>query len=135
MDARRERTREGAFVVLLATCDQQISQELKRVLGHKKVELLAFDNAKDMLLTIAERPIDLLVFDSSISELKGVGILSVIKRFKPKARVIVLEDDLSFEKQAAMVKEGVLFQIQKPIKPRQISRVVEKVVEKLYHSD
>jgi DNA-binding NtrC family response regulator len=133
MDARWERTREGAFVVLVATTDQQISRELRRVLKHRKVELLAFDNAKDMLLTIAERPIDLVIFDPSISELRGEGILSVIKRFKPKSRVIVLDDDLSFEKQEAMVKEGVLFQIQKPMKPRQISKVVEKVVEKLYH--
>jgi len=133
MDALRERSREGAFVVLLATCDQQILQELERVLANKMIELLAFDNAKDMLLTIAERPVDLVIFDPCISELKGVGILSVIKRFKPKMRVIALEDDLSFEKQAAMVNEGVLYQIQKPVNASHISQVVEKVVEKLYH--
>lgn len=133
MDALLERSREGAFVVLLATCDQQISQELKQVLANKMIELLTFDNAKDMLLTIAERPIDLVIFDPCISELKGVGILSVIKRFRPKMRVIALEDDLSFEKQAAMVNEGVLYQIQKPVNARHISQVVKKVVEKLYH--
>jgi len=133
MYALRERSGKDAFVVLLATCDQQISQELKQVLANKRIELLAFDNAKDMLLTIAERPIDLVIFDPCISELKGVGILSVIKRFKPKMRVITLEDDLSFEKQAAMVNEGVLYQIQKPVNARHISQVVEKVVEKLYH--
>ncbi len=133
MDALWERNREGAFVVLLATCDQQISQELKQVLTNKMIELLTFDNAKDLLLTIAEKPIDLVIFDPCISELKGVGILSVIKRFKPKARVIVLEDDLSFEKQAAIVNEGVLYQIQKPVNANHISQVVEKVAEKLYH--
>ena len=134
MDALRERSKESAFVVLLATCDQQISQELKQVLANKMIELLTFDNAKDLLLTIAEKPIDLVIFDPCISELKGVGILSVIKRFKPKARVIVLEDDLSFEKQAAIVNEGVLYQIQKPVNANHISQVVEKVAEKLYHN-
>jgi DNA-binding NtrC family response regulator len=131
MHALPKQQRDTTFVVLLATSDQQISEELKRALGHK-IKLLAFDNAKDMLLAIAENPIDLVIFDASISELKGIGILSVIKRFKPKVRVIALDDDLTFEKQAAMVNEGVIYQIQKPMNPCQISRVVKKVVEKLY---
>jgi DNA-binding NtrC family response regulator len=131
MHALPKRQRDTTFVVLLATGDQQISEELKQALG-PEIKLLVYDNAKDMLLAIADNPIDLVIFDASIAELKGVGILSVIKRFKPKVRVIALDDDLSFEKQAAMVKEGVIYQMQKSMNPRQISRVVEKVVEKLY---
>jgi DNA-binding NtrC family response regulator len=131
MHALSKRQGDTTFVVLLATGDRQISEELKRALG-PKIKLLVYDNAKDMLLAIADNPIDLVIFDASIAELKGVGILSVIKRFKPKVRVIALDDDLSFEKQAAMVKEGVIYQMQKSMNPRQISRVVEKVVEKLY---
>ncbi|MDZ7289985.1 MAG: response regulator [candidate division KSB1 bacterium] len=131
MHPSRQRTRENSFVILLATCDQQISEELSRALKHKKVELLTFDNARDMLLAIAERQIHLIIFDSSISELKGLGILSVIKKFRPNARVIAMEENLSFEKQAAMAQEGVIYQIQKPMNPSEISQVVETVVDKL----
>jgi DNA-binding NtrC family response regulator len=131
MHALQKQQRDAAFVVLLATGDQQIAEELKRTLGHK-IKLLAFDNAKDMLLAVAENPIDLIIFDANISELKGIGILSVIKRFKPKVRVIALDEDLTFEKQAALVNEGVIYQMQKPMSPCQIGRVVEKVVAKLY---
>jgi DNA-binding NtrC family response regulator len=131
MHALPKQQRDAAFVVLLATGDQQIAEELKRTLGHK-IKLLAFDNAKDMLLAVAENPIDLIIFDANISELKGIGILSVIKRFKPKVRVIALDEDLTFEKQAALVNEGVIYQMQKPMSPCQIGRVVEKVVAKLY---
>lgn len=135
MHARERGNKEESFVVLLATCDPQISEELNRALQHKKVELLTFDNAKDMLFAIAENRINLIVFDPDISELKGLGILSVIKKFRPGTRVIAMGENLSFETQRALANEGVLYQIPKPMSPGQISQVVETVVEKLYHHD
>jgi DNA-binding NtrC family response regulator len=135
MLARARGNKEESFVVLLATADSRISEELKRVLKHKKVELLAFDNAKDMLFAIAENRVNLIVFDPDISELKGLGILSVIKKFRPGTRVIAMGENLSFETQRALANEGVLYQIPKPMSPGQISRVVGTVVEKLYHHD
>ncbi len=122
-------------MVLLATCDPQISAELNRTLHRKKVEILTFDNAKDMLFAIAENRINLVVFDPDISELKGIGILSVIKKFRPGTRVIAMGENLSFEAQRALANEGVLYQIPKPMSPDQISQVVETVVEKLYPRD
>jgi DNA-binding NtrC family response regulator len=135
MHARERGNKEESFVVLLATCDPQISEELNRALHHKKVELLTFDNARDMFFAIAENRINLIVFDPEISELKGMGILSVIKKFRPGARVIAMGENLSFETQRALANEGVLYQIPKPMSPGQISQVVETVVEKLYHHD
>ena len=108
MHARERGNKEESFVVLLATSDPQISEELNRVLHHKKVELLTFDNAKDMLFAIAENRINLIVFDPDISELKGLGILSVIKKFRPGTRVIAMGENLSFETQRALANEGVL---------------------------
>jgi len=131
MQALQQRSMEESFVVLLATGDRLISEELNRVLRRQQVELLIFDNARDMLLAITERPIHLIVFDSSI-ELKGMGILTLLRNFWPQARVIAMEDDFSFEKQEALARAGVLYQIQKPMNPQHLSHVVEKVVEKLY---
>ncbi len=133
MRVRERGNMEESFVVLLATCDPQISEELNRALQRKKVEILTFDNAKDMLCAIAENRINLIVFDPDISELKGMGILSVIKKFRPGTRVIAMGENLSFETQRALANEGVLYQIPKPMSPGQISRVVETVVDKLYH--
>ena len=135
MRAREQGNKEESFVVLLATCDPQISEELNRTLHRKKVEILTFDNARDMLFAIAEKRINLIVFDPDISGLKGLGILSVIKKFRPGTRVIAMGENLSFETQRALANEGVLYQIPKPMSPGQISQVVETVVEKLYHHD
>lgn len=132
MKARERGNKEESFVVLLATCDPLISEELNRTLHHKKVEILTFDNAKDMLFAIAENRINLIVFDPDISALKGLGILSVIKKFRPGTRVIAMGENLSLETQRALANEGVLYQIPKPMSPSQISHVVETVVEKLY---
>jgi DNA-binding NtrC family response regulator len=135
MLARERGNKDESFVVLLATCDPRISEELSRTLQRKKVEILTFDNARDMLFAIAENRINLIVFDPDISALQGLGILSVIKKFRPGARVIAMGENLSFETQRALANEGVLYQIPKPMSPGQISQVVETVVEKLYHHD
>lgn len=132
MHAQERGNKEESFVVLLATSDPRVSEELHRTLHQKKVEILTFDNAKDMLFAIAENRINLIVFDPDISELKGISILSVIKKFRPGTRVIAMGENLSFETQRALANEGVLYQIPKPMSPDQISQVVETVVDKLY---
>jgi len=133
MHALQRRPKEESFVVLLASYDEQVAAELARVLENKQVELLTCNNARDALLAIAEKQIHLIIFDPNITALNGMGILSVIKKFRPHARVVAMGDDLSFEMRQTMVREGVLYQIQTPMPPGQISEVVETVVEKLCH--
>ncbi|MGH7451378.1 MAG: response regulator [bacterium] len=130
----RTQEEEDAFVVLLATSDQKMAEELNRAFGNKEVEVLMFDTTRDIILAMAERKIDLMILDPDVTELKGLEILPVIKKLRPQVRIIAMSEDLSFERRAALVKEGILYQIQAPIQPAQISEVVESIVAKLHAS-
>jgi two-component system nitrogen regulation response regulator GlnG len=125
---------EDSFVVLLATSDQKMAEELNRAFGNREIEVLMFDTARDIILAMAERKTDLMIIDPDVTELKGLEILPVIKKLRPQVRIIAMSEDLSFERRAALVKEGILYQIQAPIQPAQISEVVESIVTKLHVS-
>jgi DNA-binding NtrC family response regulator len=128
----RTQEEEDSFVVLLATSDQKMAEELSRAFGNREIEVLMFDTARDIILAMAERKIDLMIIDPDVTELKGLEILPVIKKLRPQTRIIAMSEDLSFERRAALVQEGILYQIQAPIHPAQISEVVESIVAKLH---
>jgi DNA-binding NtrC family response regulator len=125
---------EDSFVVLLATSDQKMAEELSHAFRSREIEVLIFDTTRDIILAMAERRIDLMIIDPDVTELKGLEILPIIKRLRPQVRIIAMSEDLSFERRAALVQEGILYQIQAPIQPAQISEVVESIVAKLHAS-
>jgi DNA-binding NtrC family response regulator len=122
---------EDSFVVLVATTDQKMAEELNRAFRNREIQVLTFETARDIILAMAERKIDLMIIDPDVTELKGLEILRIIKKLRPQVRIIAMSEDLSFERRAALVQEGILYQVQTPIQPAQISEVVESIVAKL----
>jgi len=123
--------RADSFVVLLATSELQISEELNSTFKNTKIEVLNVNSTKDLILAMTERQIDLLIFDPNLNRLRGLEVLPVVKKLRPQVRVIVISEDMSFETREALVKEGVTYQLPKQMKPGQISQVITTVVRKL----
>lgn len=128
---KKKATGKESFAVLLATDNQRLVDELQNAFEDSKVEFLLRQNARELLLTLAERPIDLLIFDLDIVALKGLETLAAIKQLKPQVRVVILSEDLSFETREALAKQGVILQLQKAMQVDQLKLVVIKVVDKL----
>lgn len=128
---KKKATRRESFAVLLATDNQPLVDELQNAFEDSKVEFLLRQNARELLLTLAERPIDLLIFDLDIIALKGLETLAVVKQLKPQVRVMILSEDLSFETREVLAKQGVILQLQKAMQADQLKQVVITVVDKL----
>lgn len=134
MQKQSETQDEDSFVVLFATSDQNMAEDLQRalIIRNRQIEVVMLDRARDIILAIAERKIDLMIIDPDVTELKGLEILSVVKKLRPEVRIIAMSEDLSFERRAALVNQGILYQMQAPIHLAQISEVVESIVGKLH---
>ena len=83
-------------------------------------------------MTLAERQVNLMIFDSGVSRLQDLETPRLAKKPRLQVRVIAISGDLSFETREALVQEGVIYQMQKPAEPGRICRVVLKIIAKLH---
>jgi len=75
-------------------------------------------------------PVDLVITDHRVGELDGLELLASLKKLAPSIPSIMLAADGSIETYLKALSLGVFEYLSKPAKTSELSRIVQKALEK-----
>lgn len=104
----------------------QIVDTLEHAGGYTTVEANNFEEAlSEILLT----DFGLIITEADLPDLSGMDLLAVIGGLRPKARVIVIDDDLSAKSALAVFRLGAVDYLYKPLNMTLMLMQVERQLE------
>lgn len=121
--------------ILIASFDQNIYDTLSRSLLDLDYDIRFAQRGVQVLCEILDGNVELLILDVELAGMMGIELLPVIKKIRPRIPVILITDDLNRRIRQIAAEQGVVYQAQKPMTPQEtgsISRVAEKVIDRLY---
>jgi DNA-binding response OmpR family regulator len=84
---------------------------------------------EDALTEILLTEFDLIVTEAELPDLSGMDLLAVVGGLRPKARVIVIDDDLSARSAVAVYRLGAVDYLYKPLNMSFVVMQIEKQLE------
>lgn len=104
----------------------QLSDTLESVGGYTVNQAGSFEDAlTEILLT----DFDLIVTEAELPDLSGMDLLAVVGGLRPKARVIVIDDDLSAKSAVAVYRLGAVDYLYKPLNMTFVVMQIERQLE------
>lgn len=104
----------------------QLSDTLESVGGYTVNQAGSFEDAlTEILLT----DFDLIVTEAELPDLSGMDLLAVVGGLRPKARVIVIDDDLSAKSAVAVYRLGAVDYLYKPLNMTFVVMQIERHLE------
>lgn len=116
--------------ILIVGRDDQMRRTLTDTLesaaGYRVNQARNFEEAlSEILLT----DFDLIVTEAELPDLSGVDLLAVVGGLRPKARVIVIDDDLSARSAVAVYRLGAVDYLYKPLNMSFVLMQIERQLE------
>jgi DNA-binding response OmpR family regulator len=103
-----------------------LSDTLESVGGYNINQVGSFEDAlTEILLT----EFDLIVTEAELPDLSGMDLLAVVGGLRPKARVIVIDDDLSAKSAVAVYRLGAVDYLYKPLNMSFVLMQIERQLE------
>jgi DNA-binding response OmpR family regulator len=103
-----------------------LSDTLESVGGYNINQVGTFEDAlTEILLT----EFDLIVTEAELPDLSGMDLLAVVGGLRPKARVIVIDDDLSAKSAVAVYRLGAVDYLYKPLNMSFVVMQIERQLE------
>jgi DNA-binding response OmpR family regulator len=104
----------------------QLADTLVSVGGYAVNQVGSFEDAlTEILLT----EFDLIVTEAELPDLSGMDLLAVVGGLRPKARVIVIDDDLSAKSAVAVYRLGAVDYLYKPLNMSFVLMQIERQLE------
>ncbi|MFQ5754217.1 MAG: response regulator [bacterium] len=101
--------------VLIASNDFEVTECAANTIDEERFHLIYSDQASQVLLTLLDTEIDLLIFDLDLSGMTGLELIPIIRKVRPNLPLIVISNDNSFETGREVAKHGVWLFLLKPI--------------------
>jgi DNA-binding response OmpR family regulator len=116
--------------ILIVARDEQLrstlTDTLESVGGYSVNQASTFEGAlSEILLT----DFDLIVTETELPDLSGMDLLAVVGGLRPKARVIVIDDDLSAKSAVAVYRLGAVDYLYKPLNMTFVLMQIERQLE------
>ena len=111
--------------VVVATIDRNIEDLFFKGLGNNGLEVTFLRKASDVLLTILEEDLDLLIVDLELSGISGIDLIPIIRKSRPRLPLIVISNDFTYQVRKMVAQEGVTYQIFKPVNVGELSEVLK----------
>jgi two-component system, NtrC family, response regulator AtoC len=86
-------------------------------------------NGKEALKELARSTYDLVLMDVRMPEMGGMDALKKIKSTDPRTFVVLMTAQANFRDAIEAIKEGAYDYVEKPVRPEQIVRIVNKALE------
>lgn len=103
-----------------------LSETLESVGGYAVNQARSFEEAlSEILLT----DFDLIVTETELPDLSGMDLLAVVGGLRPRARVIVIDDDLSARSAVAVYRLGAVDYLYKPLNMSFVLMQIERQLE------
>jgi len=87
------------------------------------------DNFEEALSEILLHDFDLIITEAELPDLSGMDLLAVVGGLRPRARVIVIDDDLSARSAVAVFRMGAVDYLYKPLNMTFVLMQVERQME------
>ena len=87
------------------------------------------DNFEEALSEILLNDFDLIITEAELPDLSGMDLLAVVGGLRPRARVIVIDDDLSARSAVAVFRLGAVDYLYKPLNMTFVLMQVERQLE------
>jgi DNA-binding response OmpR family regulator len=116
--------------ILIVAKDEELraslTDTLESVGGYTVNQASSFEDAlTEILLT----EFDLIVTETELPDLSGMDLLAVVGGLRPKARVIVIDDDLSAKSAVAVYRLGAVDYLYKPLNMSFVLMQIERQLE------
>ncbi len=87
------------------------------------------DNFEEALSEILLHEFDLIITEAELPDLSGMDLLAVVGGLRPKAKVIVIDDDLSARSAVAVFRLGAVDYLYKPLNMTFVLMQIERQLE------
>jgi DNA-binding NtrC family response regulator len=108
--------------VLLVDDEPMVYQAMRRTLHREPYELLYAESAEQALEMLAERPVDVVIADENMPNMKGTALLARVRQQWPDVVRMMLTGDARLETVIAAVNRGEIFRFF--VKPANEAQVV-----------
>jgi DNA-binding NtrC family response regulator len=100
---------EKCSTLLIAEPGCELAQDLKFWLMEHGHRLKTVDNLKDVLITIQNEKVDVLVMDVRLPEHMGYEAISIIKGLDKKLPIIITADENNPEQESLIRQKGIFY--------------------------
>ena len=111
--------------VVVATIDRNIEDLFFEGLEDDELEVTFLRKASDVLLTILEEDLDLLIVDLELSGISGIDLIPIIRKSRPRLPLIVISNDFTYQVRKMVAQEGVTYQFFKPVNIGELTEVLK----------
>lgn len=111
--------------VVVATIDRNVEEIFFNGFANKNFDVAFLRKASDVLLTILEEDLDLLIIDLELSGISGIDLIPIIRKSRPRLPLIVISNDFNYQIRKMVAQEGVTYQLFKPVDVQELSEVLE----------
>jgi DNA-binding NtrC family response regulator len=95
--------------LLIAECGYELSGGLDPWLSRKGHQMIRVDNIKDVLMTLQNEKISVLLMDVRLPEAMGYEAISIIKGLYRKLPIIVTADENNPERESRVRQKGIFY--------------------------
>ena len=111
--------------IVVATIDRNIEDLFFEGLEDDELEVTFLRKASDVLLTILEEDLDLLIVDLELSGISGIDLIPIIRKSRPRLPLIVISNDFTYQVRKMVAQEGVTYQFFKPVNIGELTEVLK----------
>lgn len=118
--------------IVIVDDEGDFARGLARLLGRRypDAEVLAVQSGREALLTLAEKPVQLMITDLRMPEMTGMDLLTQALGMQPDLSMVVLTAYGTIETAVEALRAGAYDFLTKPIEPEQLFRVAAKGLER-----
>ena len=119
------RSHSPARVVIVD--DDRLIREMMRDALAESLQVECCDSGESALEALRREPADLVISDLSMPGLSGVGLLDEVRRGYPDTAFIMLTGNATVESAVEALRMGAADYLIKPVRPQELSLVVERI--------
>lgn len=118
------------YTVLIVDDEPGNVESLSRIFQREGYNVLTASDGREGLDLVRQHPVDVVICDIMMPQMDGLSLLKAIKAISSHIEVITVTAYGSIERAVEAIKQGAYDFITKPLKRRDIVRVVEKALDR-----
>lgn len=121
----------GRKTVLILTRDEDFSGKATKCLIDHDCAAKVLKENQEVLLSVLEEEIDVIVLDADGEKLKTVTTtVKIIEKCRPRIPIVVATSDHSIVSGSQILKEGIFYYLMKPLISAEFGEVIDRALLK-----
>lgn len=117
--------------VLILTRDEDFTRKSTQYLIDRDCKAKVLQNSSEVVLSVLEDEIDVLILDADCEKLNIVTTtVRIVEKCRPRIPIVVATSDHSIVSGSEILKEGIFYYLIKPMVAAEFGEVVERALLK-----